>query len=137
MNESKARRLRDRAGGPATLISQGCKIVGVLSGSGDFQISGEIDGECDIEGSISIAKGGYWNGLIRAADVIIAGTVDGDIEAAGRVEISDTAKISGTVTGQAIAVAEGAVVEGIMKTTGRREPLEFTEKRGHDDTVDA
>ena len=48
---------------------------------------------------------------------------------AGRVEISDTAKINGTVTGEAIAVAEGAVVEGIMKTTGRAEPLEFTEKR--------
>ena len=136
MNDLKARRLRDQAGGPATLISRGCKIVGVLSGSGDYQISGEIDGECDLEGSVSIAKGGYWKGRIRAADVIIAGTVDGDIEAAGRIEISDTAKISGTVTGQAIAVAEGAVVEGVMKTTGRSEPLEFVEKRNEGNADD-
>ncbi len=132
MNDSKKRRLRDQASGPATLISQGCKIVGVISGSGNFQISCEIDGECDLEGSVSITKIGYWKGSIKASTIIIAGTVDGDIEAQGRVEVSDTAKISGTVTGEAIAVAEGAVVEGVMKTTGRSEPLEFKEKRHGD-----
>jgi cytoskeletal protein CcmA (bactofilin family) len=42
-----------------------------------------------------------------------------------------TAKIAGTVMGEAIAVAEGAVVEGVMKTTGKSEPLEFVEKRGN------
>ena len=35
----------------------------------------------------------------------------------------------GTVTGQAIAVAEGAVVEGVMKTTGNDEPQGYVEKR--------
>ena len=129
MNDSKKRRLRDKTGGPMTLISEGCKFTGELSGSGDFQISGEIDGVCDVDGTVSITKSGYWKGSIRAGVVIVAGTVDGDIDSAGRVEISDTAKISGTVTGEAIAVAEGAVVEGVMKTTGRADPLEFTEKR--------
>ena len=33
------------------------------------------------------------------------------------------------MTGEAIAVAEGAVVEGVMKTTGQSEPQEFVEKR--------
>jgi cytoskeletal protein CcmA (bactofilin family) len=45
------------------------------------------------------------------------------------VEIADTARISGTVSGDAIAVAEGAVVEGVMQTTGRNQPTEFVEKR--------
>jgi cytoskeletal protein CcmA (bactofilin family) len=48
------------------------------------------------------------------------------------VEITDTARITGTVSGEAIAVAEGAVVEGIMKTTGQPEPTEFVEKRQSD-----
>ena len=129
MNDSEKRRLRDQNGGPTSLISQGCKFAGELSGNGNFQISGEVDGECDIDGTVSITKSGFWKGTIRAGAVIIAGSVEGDIVSAGRVEISDTAKINGTVTGEAIAVAEGAVVEGIMKTTGRAEPLEFTEKR--------
>jgi cytoskeletal protein CcmA (bactofilin family) len=132
MSDSKTRRLRDSAGGPGTLISEGCKIEGLLTGAGHFMINGEVEGECDIDGSVTIARGGYCKGLLKAESVIVAGTMDGDIVASGQVEISDTAKISGTVSGEAIAVAEGAVVEGIMKTTGRRELHEFIEKRQDD-----
>jgi cytoskeletal protein CcmA (bactofilin family) len=132
MNETRLRRLRDRSSGAATLISEGCKITGTISGNCDFQVNGEIDGDCDIESTITLAKGGLWSGTIRAGNVIIAGHVEGDIIAEGRVEITDTARITGTVSGEAIAVAEGAVVEGIMKTTGQPEPMEFVEKRQSD-----
>ena len=132
MSDSKNRRLRDAASGPGTLISEGCKIEGHISGTGNFMVNGEVEGECNVEGSVTLARNGFWKGVIRADSVIVAGTVDGDILASGQVEISNTAKISGTVAGEAIAVAEGAVVEGVMKTTGRREPQEFIEKR-HDD----
>lgn len=134
MNGLLRRRLRDKVSGPATLISEGCKISGTLSGTGDFMISGEVEGDCDLSGSVSIARSGVWKGSLKARAVIVAGTVEGDIEAAGRVEIGETARITGTVTGEAIAVAEGAVVEGTMKTTGRSGPIEFVEKRhGADD----
>lgn len=129
MSESNNRRLRDVTSGPGTLISQGCKVEGMLRGVGHFMINGEVEGECDVEGSVYLAEGGTWKGVIRANSVIIAGTIEGDIIAAGQVEISDTARISGTVSGEAIAVAEGAVVEGVMKTTGQSAPHEFVEKR--------
>ncbi len=129
MSESRFRRFRDRAGSPPTLINEGCKITGLITGGGDFQIAGEIDGDCDLEGTVTLAKSGYWNGTIKAGNVIIAGHVEGDIIADGRVEITDTARITGTVSGEAIAVAEGAIVEGVMKTAGRSEPTPFVEKR--------
>lgn len=129
MSESKLRRLRDRSNGPATLISEGCKITGSITGNGDFMVNGEIDGECDLTGSVTLAAKGFWKGTIKAATVVVAGTVEGDVEASGNVEISETARINGTVTGESIAVAVGAVVEGVMKTTGRAEPVEFVEKR--------
>lgn len=129
MNVQRSRRLRDRLAGPATLINEGCKITGLLTGSGDFQVSGEIEGDCDIEGTVTLMKDGFWSGTIRASNVIVAGHVEGDIFALGCVEIADTAKITGTVSGEAIAVAEGAVVDGVMKTTGKADPTEFVEKR--------
>jgi cytoskeletal protein CcmA (bactofilin family) len=132
MNDSQSRRLRDRAAGPATLISEGCKITGLITGNSDFQISGEIDGDCDLEGTVTLAKSGLWTGTIKAGNVIIAGQVEGDIVANGMVEITATAKITGTVSGEAIAVAEGAVVEGVMQTSGRSDPQEFVEKRQGD-----
>ena len=133
MTNSNNRRLRDRTSGAPTLINEGCKITGVISGNGDYQVSGQVDGDCEIEGSLSLARNGHWQGTIKADNVIISGHVEGDIVATGKVEIANSARISGTVTGEAIAVAEGAVVEGIMKTTVQPEPLEFVEKRTKND----
>lgn len=132
MNDNRLRRLRDSSSNSATLINEGCKISGLVTGTGNFLINGEIDGDCDVAGTITLAKNGLWKGTIKASDVIVAGHVEGDIIAEGKVEIADTARISGTVSGEAIAVAEGAVVEGVMKTTGPVEPLEFVEKRQDD-----
>lgn len=126
------RRLRDQSSTAATLINDGCKVSGLITGSGNFLINGEIDGDCDLSGTLTLAKNGVWKGTIKATDVIVAGHVEGDVVAAGKVEITDTARIIGTVSAEAIAVAEGAIVEGVMKTTGPAEPLEFVNKRQDD-----
>lgn len=133
MSDANNRRIRDAASGPGTLISEGCKIEGVISGAGHFMINGSVEGDCNVDGSVTLAKNGYWKGTINAESVIVAGTIEGDVVARGRVEISDTAKINGTVAGEAIAVAEGAVVQGVMKTTGQADPHSFTEKRQSED----
>lgn len=133
MNESRLRRFRDRSAGAPTLINEGCRIAGVITGNSDVQVSGEVDGDCDVDGSVILARDGLWQGTIKATHVVICGQVEGDIVASGKVEIADSARITGTVTGEAIAVAEGAVVEGIMKTTVQPEPVEFVEKRGKSD----
>lgn len=129
MNDETKRRIRDANAGPGTLISEGCKITGMISGRGNYMINGEVDGDCDIEGTVTLAKDGLWRGTLKADAVIIVGTIEGDIFASGGVEIGDTARISGTVSGESIAVAEGAVVDGVMQTTGRDRPTEFVEKR--------
>ena len=129
MNETRRRRIRDRSSGTATLISEGCRVSGVITGNCDFQVNGEVEGDCEIDSTLMLAKSALWKGTIRAGNVIISGHVEGDILASGRVEITDTARITGTVSGGAIAVAEGAVVEGVMKTMNQSEPMEFVEKR--------
>ena len=132
MSESNKRRLRDLARGPATLISEGCRITGKIDGNGDFMVSGEIVGDCDLQGTLTLTAKGRWKGTLKAGAVIVAGTVEGDVVSPGRIEIGDSANISGTVTGHAIAVAEGAVVQGTMQTTGSQNPTAFNEKRQGD-----
>ena len=73
MNDPRLRRLRDRSTGSATLINEGCKISGLVTGSGTFLINGEIDGDCDVEGTITLAPNGSWKGSIKAVDIIVAG----------------------------------------------------------------
>jgi cytoskeletal protein CcmA (bactofilin family) len=132
MGESRLRRLRDRTSGAATLINQGCRITGVISGTGNYLVSGEVAGDSDVEGTVTLSVDGHWEGTIRADGVIVSGRIEGEIVATGKVEITSTARISGNVTAEAIAVAEGAVVDGVMQTTGQSEPMEFVEKRSQD-----
>ena len=132
MDRTQRRRMRDYAPGQPTLISEGCKISGLITGTSDVLVNGEIDGECDLSGTVTLTRNGRWTGTIRAGNIIIAGHVEGDIISACKIEITDTAKIAGTVSGAAIAVAEGAIVEGVMKTTGASKPVKFIEKRKND-----
>ncbi len=74
-------------------------------------------------------RGAFQAGRLFPGRVIVAGTIEGDIYAADGVEIGDTARVSGSVSGASIAVAEGAIVEGVMQTTGQDKPTEFIEKR--------
>jgi cytoskeletal protein CcmA (bactofilin family) len=133
MNQPKRRRLRDRSSGAATLINDGCTITGSIRGNGDFLVNGEIDGDCDITGSVTLAQAGIWRGMIKADTIVISGRVEGDIVAVGKVEIAASAKIVGSVTGEAIAVAEGAIVDGTMSTSGQADPVTFVEKRKDSD----
>lgn len=123
------RRIGDSNGGPTTYIANGTKIVGTLTGKGPYVFCGEVEGDCDIDGTVTLAESGKWNGTLKAADVVISGTVDGDVVAERRVEVSGSARIAGSISGLSIAVAEGAVIEGEIKVTSGEEPKRFEEKR--------
>ena len=123
------RRIQDSARGPTTYIGAGSKICGKLTGKGAYVFCGEVEGDCEIEGPVTLAEGGHWKGTLKAKDVIIAGTVDGDVIAEQRVEIAGTAKIAGSISGNAIAVAEGAIIEGEIKVQSGKTPVSFEEKR--------
>lgn len=129
MSDRKFRRLLDRSTGPATLIGAGCRVKGELAGKGDFVICGEVEGDCRLDGTVTLSADGRWIGLLQARNIVLAGTVEGDVIAHGRLEIRPTARITGTVTGEAIAVAEGAVVDGSIRMTGSKEAQTFVEKR--------
>ena len=123
------RRIGDSANGATTFIAKDTKIVGTLIGKGAYVFCGEVDGDCDIEGPLTLAEGGRWTGTLKASDVVIAGTVEGDVIAAKRVEVAGTAKVTGSLSGNSIAVAEGAVIEGEIKVTSGDVPTQFEEKR--------
>jgi cytoskeletal protein CcmA (bactofilin family) len=123
------RRILDSGDGPTTFVAASTKIVGTISGSGPYVICGTVEGDCDIEGPLTLAVGGSWHGTLRATDIVVAGTVQGDVIAAGRVEIAGTARVAGSLSGHSIAVAEGAVIEGEITVTNGTPPIKFEEKR--------
>jgi cytoskeletal protein CcmA (bactofilin family) len=122
--------MRDRIGPPATILGPGAILNGKLEGSGHFLIAGRVVGDADIEGGLTLADGGHWQGVIRADDVILAGELDGELLARGRVEITASARVRGKVVGNGIAISEGAVVEADLKSLGEADIVKFDERRG-------
>ena len=128
MNPLK-RRINDNGGGPTTFVAPSTKIVGKITGKGAYVFCGTVEGDCDIDGPLTVAHGASWKGTLRANDIVVAGVVDGDVIAKKRVEIAGTAKVTGSLSGHSIAVAEGAVIEGEIKVTSGAPPVKFEEKR--------
>lgn len=112
-----------------TYIAASTKITGTLTGQGAYVFCGTVEGDCDISGPLTLAEGGRWKGTMRAVDIVVAGTVEGDVVAKQRVEISGTARVTGSLSGNSIAVAEGAVIEGEIRVTSGEPPVKFQEKR--------
>jgi cytoskeletal protein CcmA (bactofilin family) len=123
------RRILDNADNAATYIAPTTKIKGSMSGKGTYVFCGEIEGDCDIDGPLTLAEGSRSKGTLRASDVVVAGHVDGDVIAKHKIEVAATAHIAGSLAGSSIAVAEGAVIEGDIKVTSGGSAHAFKEKR--------
>jgi len=112
-----------------TYIAASTTITGTITGQGAYVFCGTVEGNCDIVGPLTLAEGGRWKGTMKAADIVVAGTVEGDVVAQQRVEIAGTARITGSLAGNSIAVAEGAIIEGEIKVTSGEPLTKFQEKR--------
>lgn len=131
MSEPK-RRFFDLHAATPTVIGTSAVIVGDLRGDGDYVVSGEVHGDGELGGALSIAATGAWNGFVRAQDAIVAGKINGGLAVRGKLEIGYTAVIRGSVSARSIAIAKGAIVDGDIEVTSGEPPLEFEEKRKPD-----
>jgi cytoskeletal protein CcmA (bactofilin family) len=122
------RRIQD-SNGQTTYIAASTTIVGTITGKGAYVFCGAVEGDCDIEGPLTLAAGGRWKGTVKATDIVVAGTVEGDVIASQRVEILGTARVTGSLAGNSIAVAEGAIIAGEIKVMSGTAPVTFHEKR--------
>ena len=123
------RRIQDSANGPTTYVAASTTIVGTITGKGAYVFCGSVEGNCDIDGPLTLAAGGRWKGIVKATDIVVAGVVEGDVIAQQRVEILGTARITGSLSGNSIAVAEGAIIAGEIKVMNGATPTTFHEKR--------
>ena len=122
------RRIQD-SNGQTTYVAASTKIAGTITGKGAYVFCGTVEGDCDIDGPLTLADGGRWKGTLKATDIVVAGVVEGDVIATQRVEILGSARVTGSLSGNSIAVAEGAIIAGEIKVMSGAPPTQFLEKR--------
>lgn len=106
---------------PSLLGSDLC-ITGDVSSSGEIQVDGRVEGDI-IADSLIVSETGVVEGAVAANSVRVLGVVNGPITAAS-VRLARTAKVTGDIVHQTLAVEEGAFVSGHCRRSEPDRPAE-------------
>ena len=112
-----------------SMVGEGSSFEGHFTGDDNYILNGEVNGTCDLEGTLVIMESGHWKGDIKARIVVVGGKVEGTIEALEKVELRATAQITGDINSPNIAMATGAVFEGDMHMHDDTRITHFEEQR--------
>jgi cytoskeletal protein CcmA (bactofilin family) len=102
-------------------IGQGVVIEGRVISSQDLRIDGRVDGTIEVgDHMLTVGARAAVKANLVARSILISGTVIGNVTATGRVDLQATGSVEGDISTPRLAMAEGAVVKGKVKTGGHR-----------------
>jgi cytoskeletal protein CcmA (bactofilin family) len=97
-----------------TTIGPSLIITGEVTSQEDITIHGRVKGDIRVsEGVLLLAPTGNVEAKVHGGRVTIHGKLEGDV-AARRIELTATANVSGTLTGPAVVLQDGANFNGIV-----------------------
>ena len=99
-----------------TIISNGVKIEGKLSSSGNIRFEGEIKGDISTNATVVVGEKAIVKGKIDAVSILIGGKVSGTINAKEKLTLSATGNMEGDIITKILVVEEGATFNGKGKT---------------------
>jgi cytoskeletal protein CcmA (bactofilin family) len=104
--------MQSRSGG---LLSRGVSIKGTVKFHNELLIDGEVEGEIQSTGTLSIGEHAQIRGAIRARSVKVKGSVEGDISATERCELQAGCTLRGDIESPRLVVDENATFLGSAK----------------------
>lgn len=101
------------AGVAPSIVSANLRVTGDLESEGDIQIDGHVEGDVR-SNSVTVGEHAVVCGAILSQTVRVAGTVKGQIN--GKVvELSRTAKVTGDIVHESLAIEAGAFIQGLCR----------------------
>jgi cytoskeletal protein CcmA (bactofilin family) len=97
------------------LLSGGVSIKGSVKFRNSLLIDGEVEGEIDSTGALTIGEHAKIRGTIRAKSVNVRGTIDGNIYASERCELGAGCTLRGDIEAPRLVVDENATFLGSAK----------------------
>jgi cytoskeletal protein CcmA (bactofilin family) len=101
-----------------TLIGSGTFVRGRVTGTGDLEIAGRIEGEVTCSGDVLVDTSGLVGASISARRIVVRGAVKGDLTAEDAVVLEAGARVVGDLKAPRIAIAPGGLVRGHVQTGG-------------------
>lgn len=113
----------------STMIFEGIRFVGDITGSHDLYLNGEFEGSVNLSANMTIGRTGKFKGEIKAQKVMIEGDVEGKVEASEKVELRDGAKFNGDSSSPSIMISDQAFFQGNVKMVSENQSSSTIAKR--------
>ena len=93
-------------------LFKGSRVTGQLVFQGSARIDGNVDGEIQCHGTLTIGEGAEVRAKISGQVVIIRGKVEGNVVAKEKVELLAPARLYGDIDAPRLIITEGVVFDG-------------------------
>lgn len=103
-----------------TLIGEGSVFEGKIKSQAGIRIEGQIIGDIESTGDVTIGERGMAKSNVTARNIIIAGTVHGNVTAKETLKLMVTGKLFGNTATQAMTIEEGAVFQGTSRMENKQ-----------------
>ena len=100
----------------ATVIGSSSFVRGRITGAGDVEIAGRVEGDVACSGDVLVESGGLVAANIAARRIVVRGAVKGDLTAEDAVILEAGARVVGDLRAPRIAIAQGGMVRGHVQT---------------------
>ncbi|MBI3647806.1 MAG: polymer-forming cytoskeletal protein [Actinobacteria bacterium] len=98
--------------GEVTIVGQGAKLEGTIVSVGSLRIDGQVKGQVNADGDVSLSPQSQVEADIRAQNVTVAGRFKGNIIVKGKAHLARGGRIDGNVTSKTLVVEEGGIFHG-------------------------
>lgn len=95
-----------------TVLGPDWRFKGRVYGKGHVMVQGTLEGELDLQGTVTLASGGRLKGSLRSEEARIGGGFEGKLEGSRIVVLEETARVEGEVATPRIEMAAGARLNG-------------------------
>ena len=100
------------------LIGAGTIIVGDVTTNGDIRIDGSLTGSITVKGKLVIGLSGNIDGESMCQNADVSGTIKGKIVVSELLSLKASAKLTGDIITNKIAVEPGATFSGTCSMGG-------------------
>ena len=95
-----------------TIVGAGARLEGNVVSAGSLRIDGQVKGQINADGDVTLSPQSQVEADIRAQNVSIAGRFHGNIVVKDRAHLARGGRIDGNITSKTLVVEEGGIFHG-------------------------
>ena len=104
--------MADQQNGEVTIVGKGAKLEGTVVSAGSLRIDGQVKGQVNADGDVSLSPQSQVEADIRAQNVSVAGRFKGNILVKGKAHLARGGRVDGNITSKTLVVEEGGIFHG-------------------------